>query len=112
MLNFKTLIAGVTLAVVGATAFAQASHAAATPRVDKREANQDKRIQNGVASGQLNAKEAYRLEKDQAGINQAEAHAKADGRVTEAERRHLHKLQNRASREIHAQKHDAQTAKP
>jgi methionine-rich copper-binding protein CopC len=110
MSNIKTLIAGAMLALVGATAFAQASPAASMPRVDKREANQDTRIQNGVASGQLNAKETYKLEEEQAAVNKAETHAKADGKVTKGERRHLHRMQNRASRDIHAQKHDAQTA--
>jgi hypothetical protein len=112
MLNLKTLVAATTLALVSAGAFAQAAPAASTPRVDKREAMQDTRIQNGVASGQLNAKETYKLEKEQAAINKAETHAKADGKVTKAERHRLHKMQNRASHDIHAQKHDAQTAKP
>ena len=112
MLNLKTLVAATTLAFVSAGAFAQAAPAASTPRVDKREAMQDTRIQNGVASGQLNAKETYKLEKEQAAINKAETHAKADGKVTKAERLRLHKMQNRASHDIHAQKHDAQTAKP
>jgi hypothetical protein len=112
MLNLKTLVAATTLALISAGAFAQAAPAASTPRVDKREANQDTRIQNGVASGQLNAKETYKLEKEQAAVNKAEAHAKADGTVTKAERHRLHKMQNRASHDIHAQKHDAQTAKP
>ena len=40
----------------------------------------------------------------------AETHAKADGTVTKHERRHLHKMQNRASKDIAHQKHDAQTA--
>ena len=112
MLNIKSLIACTTLTLLSVGAFAQAAPAASTPRVDKREAQQDTRIQNGVASGQLNAKETYRLEKEQARVNRAETHAKADGKVTHAERRHLRKMQNRASHDIHAQKHDEQTAKP
>lgn len=111
MLNFKTLAVASTLTIASLGAFAQAASAPQTPRVDQREVNQDKRIQNGVASGQLNAKETYRLEKEQAVINKAEANAKADGKVTKQERRKLHHMQNRASKDIHAQKHDAQTAK-
>jgi hypothetical protein len=45
-------------------------------------------------------------------INRAEDKAKADGTVTAQERRRLHKAQNRASRDIYRQKHDAQVAKP
>ena len=110
MLNLKTLIAGSLLVAATAGAFAQAAPAASMPRVDKREANQYTRIQNGVASGQLTAKETYRLEKQQAGINRAEAHAEADGKVTPAERLRLHRKQERASKAIFLQKHDAQTA--
>ncbi|MBC7956928.1 MAG: hypothetical protein H7Y33_13795 [Cytophagales bacterium] len=112
MMNLKTLAVSATLAVASLGAFAQTAAAPATPRVDQREVNQDKRIQQGVASGQLNAKETYRLEKEQAVINKAETKAKADGKVTKQERRKLHKMQDRASQDIHAQKHDAQKAKP
>jgi hypothetical protein len=111
MMNLKTLAVAATLAAASLGAFAQAASAPQTPRVDQREANQDKRIQQGVASGQLNAKETYRLEKEQAAINKAETKAKADGTVTPQERRKLHKMQNAASKDIHAQKHDAQTGK-
>jgi hypothetical protein len=111
MINFKTLAVSATLAVASIGAFAQAASAPATPRVDQREANQEKRIEQGVASGQLNAKETHRLDKEQAKIAQAETKAKADGKVTKHERRKLHKMQDAASKDIHAQKHDAQTGK-
>lgn len=111
MLNIKTLTVATTLTIASLGAFAQAASAPTMPRVDQREVNQDKRIQQGVASGQLNAKETYRLEKEQAVINKAEANAKADGKVTKQERRKLHHMQDRASKDIHNQKHDAQTGK-
>ena len=110
MLNLKTVLIGATLTIASLGAFAQAASAPATPRVDQREANQEKRIETGIASGQLNAKETHRLDKQQARIEVAEANAKADGKVTQGERKRLHKMQNRASKNIHAQKHDAQTA--
>ena len=110
MLNLKTILIGTTLTVASIGAFAQAAAAPATPRVDQREANQEKRIQQGVASGQLTAKETHKLDKQQARVEVAEANAKADGKVTKGERKHLHRMQNRASNDIHAQKHDAQTA--
>jgi hypothetical protein len=44
-------------------------------------------------------------------IAKAETKAKADGKVTKHERRKLNKMQNAASKDIHAQKHDGQTAK-
>lgn len=110
MMKLQTVALAATLAVASLGAFAQAS-APVTPRVDQREVKQDARIQQGVASGQLNAKETYRLEKEQAVINKAEANAKADGKVTKHERRKLNRMQNKASQDIHQQKHDAQTAK-
>ena len=108
MLNLKNSLVATLLAAASIGAFAQT---AATPRVDQREANQQARIANGAASGQLTGKETVRLEKEQSAINKAEAHAKADGTVTRHERKRLHRMQNAASKDIHAQKHDAQTAK-
>ena len=112
MLNLKTILTGTTFAIASIGTFAQAGAPAApaTPRVDQREANQEKRIDQGIASGQLNAKGTHRLDKQQARVQVAEANAKADGKVTKGERKHLDKMQDRASKNIHAQKHDAQTA--
>lgn len=111
MNKFTTLATGVTLAIASIGAFAQAT-APVTPRVDQREAKQQARIDAGVASGQLNARETNRLDKQQARVAGAEANAKADGTVSAKERRHLTRMQNRASKDIYAQKHDAQVAKP
>ena len=115
MLNLKTVAIGATLAIASIGAFAQATApvvpaAAATPRVDAREAKQQTRIDNGVASGQLTARETNRLDKQQAHIAAADTKAKADGTVTAREHRHLTRMQNRASTDIAKQKHDAQVA--
>jgi hypothetical protein len=107
-MNIRTPLAAFVLAITGITAFAQAP--AGTPGVDAREAKQDARIDQGVASGQLTARETRRLEREQKHIAKVEAHAKADGKVTVAERARLHRAQNAASRDIARQKHDAQTA--
>ena len=109
MLNLKNSLVATLLAAASISTFAQAA-APATPRVDQREANQQARIANGAASGQLTGKETVHLEREQAAINRAEAKAKADGTVTKHERKRLHRMQNAASKDIHAQKHDAQTA--
>lgn len=110
MSKFKTLIAGSTLALATIGAFAQAASAPTMPRVDQREAKQQARIDQGVASGQLTARETNRLDKQQARIAGAESNAKSDGVVTAKERRHLHRMQDRASKNIYHQKHDAQVA--
>ena len=116
----KTVLTATTFAIASLGLYAQTASAQtaapvatpATPRVDQREANQQQRITQGVASGELTQKETYKLEKEQAAINKTEARAKADGKVTRAERKRLHRMQDAASRDIHKQKHDAQTAKP
>ena len=109
MNKFTTLATGVTLAIASIGAFAQAA-TPVTPRVDQREANQQARIDAGVANGQLNRREARRLEQEQARIRAAERHAKADGVVTPQERRRLARMQKQASANIHAEKHDGQVA--
>jgi hypothetical protein len=112
-MNLRTPITLAALAFAAVSAFAQTpapAASAATPRVDARQANQEKRIEQGVNSGQLTARETLRLEREQKHITKAEAHAKADGTVTPAERKRLHKMQNAASKDIAHQKHDAQTA--
>jgi uncharacterized membrane protein YebE (DUF533 family) len=79
-----------------------------TPRVDRREHRQRSRIHQGVRSGQLNRREAHRLRRQQAVTRAEEAAAKADGKVTKRERRHLNRRENRTSRHIYKQKHDNQ----
>ncbi len=107
-LSCATAFATLALAGLGGAAQAQTAGPAATPRVDQRQAQQERRIDQGVASGQLTRREAGRLEAQQARINRAEGRAKADGKVTAGERRHLTRMQNRASRHIKREKHDAQ----
>lgn len=102
----KKVIWGVALLSVCATSlvFAQAE----TPKIDQRQGNQEKRIDQGIASGQLNEREANRLNNQQEHINKMEDKAKSDGVVTKKERKKLVKSQDRASRRIARQKHDAQ----
>lgn len=83
---------------------------AATPRIDQRQANQEKRMEQGVASGQLTTRETKKLEARETRIANSEAAAKADGVVTGKERRHLKIQENKASRAIARQKHDRQRA--
>ena len=112
MSNIKTSLIASALAIAAVGAFAQTvappSSTPATPRVDQREANQQARIAQGAASGQLTPKETNRLEKEQARVNRADAIAKADGSVTKHERKRLHRLQDGTSKSIYRQKHDAQ----
>lgn len=109
------LIAAAVLALAGAAASAQTAASAPganTPRIDQRQAKQERRIDQGIASGELTQREATRLERQQTAINQAEEKAKADGSVTAKERKRLTHAQNHASRNIYLQKHDRQDRQP
>ncbi len=81
-----------------------------TPNIDKRQATQAARIEQGTASGALTAKETERLDAGQAKVAAQETKAKADGVVTAKERARLQHAENKQSRKINRQKHDAQTA--
>jgi hypothetical protein len=108
---WKAALLGLALATTSLSSIAQAAApatASSTPRVDQRQGNQEKRIDQGVASGQLTRRETRRLEREQNAINRAENRAKADGVVTMQERRQLQHAQNHASRDIARQKHDRQ----
>ena len=90
--------------VLPAIAFAQAN----TPLVDQRQANQERRIDQGVASGSLTQREANRLDRGQDRVDNMENRAKSDGVVTRGERARLHNAQDRQSARIYRQKHDRQ----
>mgnify|MGYP001221528739 FL=1 len=90
--------------ILPSLAFAQAN----TPRVDQRQINQERRIDQGVASGSLTRYETYRLGRGQQHVANMESRAKADGVVTRQERAHLYRAQDRQSERIYAQKHDRQ----
>lgn len=110
MKTLNTLIAAAAIVMLPLTAAHAATDAAATPGVDKRQAKQERRIDNGVASGALTAREARRLDRQQDRIDTAENKAKADGVVTRKERHRLHHAQDHASRKVYRQKHDRQVA--
>jgi hypothetical protein len=110
-MNVKYALAGVIVAALSAPVFAQSTDTKSTPRIDKRQAEQEKRIQQGEKSGQLNRKEAARLEKGQAHVQKMENKAVADGKVTKKERARIEHAQDVQSKKIYREKHDKQTAK-
>ena len=73
-----------------------------------REQRQQERIGQGVQSGELTAKETQWLKKEQGKIEADRQQALEDGKMTKKERARLHQEQDRASRHIYKQKHDAQ----
>jgi hypothetical protein len=71
-------------------------------QVNRREANQQKRIGKGVANGTLTSKQATHLEKRETAVQNREAAdmAKHNGHLTKAEQRGINRQQNRISHSI------------
>jgi peptidoglycan hydrolase CwlO-like protein len=107
----KTFTFTAIAAVLSFGAIAASAQTAETPRIDARQAKQEQRIDQGIASGELTKREARRLNHQQNVIDKAEDKAKADGVVTGKERKALTRAQNNASKRIYRQKHDAQERK-
>jgi hypothetical protein len=76
--------------------------------IDRRQDRQEDRIDQGIRSGELNRREAARLERGQAYVNRMENRALADGHISRGEFRRIEETQNAQSHRIHRQKHDRQ----
>jgi hypothetical protein len=80
--------------------------------VGQRRDNQQQRIANGIASGQMSPSEAAKDEKTQQNINK---NIKTDrqangGKLTPAQKNNINKQQNGASKQIYQEKHNDKTA--
>jgi len=99
-----TIFGGVLAAALAITSIANAqTH---TPVINHRQVRQEHRINKGVRSGELTRNEARSLRRGERNIQMEKRMAKADGRVTRAERRHLRHKENRMSRAIYRDKHN------
>jgi len=104
---------------VSAAAFAQqgqplpaSPNDAPKATVNQRQENQQKRIAQGVQSGQLTPGETARIErKEQAIHQQVQADRRLNGgKLTPAERQQVNHEQNSTSRQIHHAKHNGKVA--
>ncbi len=102
--NLLKTVLGISLAVIAQSTFAGTN----SPAIDKKQANQKGRISQGIRSGQLTAREAARLGKQQRRIYREERRFKADGQFTRRERAKVHFDLAKSSRNIYRQKHDRQ----
>ncbi|HXE65870.1 MAG TPA: hypothetical protein VN630_02415 [Rhodanobacteraceae bacterium] len=103
-------------------AFAQTAPTTSTPTTATRPHNaasetgrdvdQQKRIEQGLQSGQLSSGEARKLEAGEAHIDKTEQRDLRNGSLSASERTQIQREQNRESKAIHNQKHDAQTGNP
>jgi hypothetical protein len=96
--------------MTGALLLGGASNVLAQNEINERQRNQQKRIGEGVENGSLTPAETARLEKQEAAIHhEVKTERKANGgTLTAQERRQVNRQQNRESKRIYRQKHDAQ----
>ena len=102
------IFGGLLVAALAITSIAQAQ--TRTPVINQRHHNQERRINQGVRSGQLTRNEARHLRTREARINHDKRMAKADGHVTVAERRHLRREENPISRSISRERHSSRVS--
>ena len=76
------------------------------PVINDRIAEQQKRIDEGIASGQLTRAEADILQDNLNWIKAEETRLKADGKLTPKERARLNKMLDRNSNMIYKKKHN------
>ena len=99
--------------ILTATMLAATATLAVTPAsadvIDRRQHNQQHRIEQGVRSGQITRHEYHRLQSQQAHIAALERRAERDGHVDRRERAQIRHAQNHASRHIYVEKHDGQS---
>lgn len=74
--------------------------------INRREYREQKRINQGIRSGELTRREADRLEEGLAKIKTDERFARMDGNLSYRERVRLNRELNHESREIYRYKHN------
>lgn len=100
------------IAVSVAALFSAAVSAQSLESIERRDLNQQMRIEQGLKSGQLTVQEAARLESETARVNRLESRALRDGNLSAAERERITRAQDRVSRDIASESHDAQVGNP
>lgn len=109
----RKLLAACVFLVLGAGGAMAQVAPGSTPgtAIDQREVNQQKRIEQGIQSGQLTGKEAANLEKREASISRQEARMRArdGGELTTHDRKVLNRRLNNTSAAIYRDKHNGRT---
>jgi hypothetical protein len=106
----KYLALAATTLVASTTIASAHDYGYGTSGIDARRAWEQRRIVNGVRTGQLTWGEYRHLEREQAQIARDERRAKADGYVSPYERNRLNRELDRASGDIYRLKHNGRTA--
>lgn len=104
--------AAMILGLAGSS-FAQTYHHRQQYNINKRQARQQKRIEEGVQNGRLTPRETQSLIRREAKISDREAKYRASGgKLTLKERAKLERDLNRENRSIYHQNHDRQGTNP
>ena len=99
-----------TIGILLVSAVAMFAAGADESRVRERRENQQRRIAQGVASGELTPKETAHLENKERRLNREIRNDRAanGGRLTPWEKARINRQQNKLSKDIYKEKHDAQ----
>ncbi len=101
----RTILA---IALVAAGASTANAYGSSTRSIDAVQANEARRIEQGLRDGSLTRREAAGLQSEQRRIEQLESRAKADGRITRSEAEQISRAQQSASRHIYQERHDSE----
>ena len=107
MKNAKTGVAVAVGLLVAGAALGQT-----TASTVQRDVNQQERIEQGLQSGELNTREAGQLERQEATVDRMQSKALKDGNLSPAEQARLQGAQNKVSRDIYRDKHNAALGNP
>jgi hypothetical protein len=110
--TMKRMFLATALGVVALPVVAQSNSSSAPvtgQSIQERKENQQDRISNGIASGQLTAGEAANLENKETEVNQEERDMRKldNGKLTGADKATLNQQQNQLSKQIYQDKHNA-----
>lgn len=95
-----------TLGLIAAGATAANAYHPSGSGIDRRQWNQERRIEHGLRGGSLTRQEYWRLKQEQRRIRALENWAWRDGYLTPYERNRLRRAQHAASRHIYHERHD------
>lgn len=98
------ILGGVLIAALAVTSIANAQ--SRTPVINHRQHNQERRINQGVRSGELTRNEARHLRTGERRIRAEKRTAMAEGRLDRHERAHIRRQENRLDRKIYRDKHN------
>lgn len=113
MKKLGILMAVVMILGLAGSLFAQTYHRGQKYNINKRQARQERRIEEGVQNGNLTPRETQRLTGQEARISDLEAKDRASGgRLSSRERAELNRLLNTESGRIYRQNHDVQGRNP